>query len=382
MRGQFCENDVEEALDQMRERGRLLIAGVILSLAFSCILLVAGAVFYWRHESTASASTPSAAHSRDRLAVRDAKGVERASLEVEDDGLVRLRLLDGAGRPSLVLGVTEGGDGALAIAQPTTQARASLVVTNRAELVLSFADSKGTNRATILVDKSGSPSVSMSDEAGVMRAAMSLSTDGLPRLTQYDEAGVEVCSFGSETKGRTSLTLGNSGDGCVTLETEAGAGTGLWLHAPGITPVLAITTDSAGSPTIRLLRGGITRSAWTLHPSGISGIGFSDVRGTVRAMLGVDDSGRPSLQFADDRNRQRLLTMLSESGNPVLSLLDAMGNVRSSLALSRDGFPSLLFRDRNRFRMVLGAGASDSRNPEESSLMLFGGDGELLWSAP
>jgi len=184
---------------------------------------------------------------------------------------------------------------------------------------LLLVDVNGNTRAMLnLAD--GQPGLSLFDETGKERAALALLRSGQPMLSLYDRANVL----------RAVLDLDDSGQPGLSLNDE-NSKYRVWLSLGLGQPGLILFDENQ--------KGGVT--------------------------LYLDKSGRPDLWLSDENGKTRASLDLTESGQPALTLDDENGNERASLGAT-------------------GTTTTDGRKVSypESSLLLFGQDGKLVWQAP
>lgn len=112
---------------------------------------------------------------------------------------------------------------------------------------------------------------------------------------------------------------------------------------------------------------------------------LTDEKGKCRAVLNLTEDG-PALVLTDESNKPRGTLNMGKLG-PALGLFDESGRPRVMLKTDKHG-PALDLLDENgRVRAMLGAGRTrtpDGKNIAypESSLVLFGPDGQAIWRAP
>ena len=90
-----------------------------------------------------------------------------------------------------------------------------------------------------------------------------------------------------------------------------------------------------------------------------------DTNGRSRVMLSVNQDGSPTLVFMDGEHKIREVLGLLPDGGPFLDLSDKDEKQRASLGTSS-----------------LRLSESGILRPTESSLVLIGKDGKVLWQAP
>ncbi len=135
-------------------------------------------------------------------------------------------------------------------------------------------------------------------------------------------------------------------------------------------------------------------------PSGLVRLALLDKDENIQSVLGVG-VGRPSLVLAGRNNKtilttsflsisgkSRLTLAVLPSGVQSLALTDNTGRTRAELAIEVDGSSTFgLFDRTGTARAVLGSTSLESETGviekrPESSLVLFGNDGKVIWKAP
>lgn len=129
---------------------------------------------------------------------------------------------------------------------------------------------------------------------------------------------------------------------------------------------------------------GRERGAMKMGPTGPQ-LSLAGEDGKVRTVLGGrNDGGWLTLC---DRNAKSRIGLAAHEDGAGLSLIDDKGEYRASICENKAGPGLLLFDDEGRTRAALGAtqtGTPDGKTTSfpESSLLLFGADGKVRWSAP
>lgn len=115
------------------------------------------------------------------------------------------------------------------------------------------------------------------------------------------------------------------------------------------------------------------------------GVELLDSAGKMRMALNVDDRNGSQVYFYDPVGKTRMAFFANEVGSTVV-LRDPAGNVRMSLFADKDG-PSICLNDATgKTRAQIGCVSLSNRkgqvttNPE-SSLVLFGPDGKVIFDA-
>ncbi|NIA08179.1 MAG: hypothetical protein GWP14_11195 [Actinobacteria bacterium] len=113
-------------------------------------------------------------------------------------------------------------------------------------------------------------------------------------------------------------------------------------------------------------------------------LSLADEKGKPRVFLAMDEKGMGLGMFAEQGNS---LTLAVIKDGPGLNLVDENGGIRVALCLDKDR-PMLDLRDENgKSRAVLGSGRTTAPDGKiisypESSLLLFGPEGKIIWQAP
>jgi len=176
----------------------------------------------------------------------------------------------------------------------------------------------------------------------------------------------------------------------VTTAQAQGAGTAKLISANNF-----FLIDENGRPRAALFVGkdgpslslsdenGKTRVWLRADKDGV-GLGLYDENGKNRARLWADKDG-PVLALRDENDKNRALLVAGKDG-PSLSLGDENGKIRAGLATLKDSPTLVLFDENGQGRFMAGKAkiiTPDGKTIEypESSLILFGPDGKVIWSA-
>jgi hypothetical protein len=150
----------------------------------------------------------------------------------------------------------------------------------------------------------------------------------------------------------------------------------------------ALTVVSDGTVSLSLFDAPYqTRAHLSMAPEKSVGLVLCDVKGKQRAFLGLVADGTPTLGLLDAAENARASVTLTRNGFPVMDLSDATGRTRFAVGVANG--PGLgLFDAAGNMRAAIGAvlpGRMKSREPNarpESSLALFGENGNVIWKAP
>jgi len=110
-----------------------------------------------------------------------------------------------------------------------------------------------------------------------------------------------------------------------------------------------------------------------------------DERGTMRAMLGM--GGEPVLILADEKGLTRAMLTVNANGGGSLFLHDKNNRTRIGLSAGEKGSMLFLNDENENHRAVFGVAETVTLDGKtitypESSLLLFGPDGKVIWQAP
>ena len=146
----------------------------------------------------------------------------------------------------------------------------------------------------------------------------------------------------------------------------------------------AILDVDADGPGLSLFdAAGKTRAGLSVTAGGPS-LGLLDAAGKMRTFLSVTADG-PSLDLYDAAGKTRAGLVMDADG-PSLRLFDAAGKGRIGMDVGADG-PGLVLRDAaGKARATVGVTQTTSPDGRtttypESSLLLFGPDGKVIWQA-
>ena len=119
---------------------------------------------------------------------------------------------------------------------------------------------------------------------------------------------------------------------------------------------------------------------------GVPSIILFDKKDNARAMLALPNGDYPGL-FLMDEKRNNIASLLITENGPSISLSDNNEKIRSEIVVLEDGPQMHLFDEMGKIRAELGRGKTVSPDGKEttypeSSLLLFGADGKVRWTAP
>jgi len=220
-------------------------------------------------------------------------------------------------------------------------------------------DENGKNRAALTAGKDGSM-LAMYDENSKNRACLRMVEDG-PMLGLYAKNG----------KGAVGLSvLKDLPD--VALLDENGK-PGAWL---------GVLKD--GSMLVLANENGKTGASLSVDKDGPRLV-LNDENGKPGAWLGVEEDG-PALSLMDENGKTGASLSVSKEGMGLV-LTNENGKPGASLAVLKDGPGLELYDENGKTRAQLRTGQTTTADGRvisypESSLILFGADGKVIWSAP
>jgi hypothetical protein len=171
----------------------------------------------------------------------------------------------------------------------------------------------------------------------------------------------------------------------------------LYMSAPAKGPELDLL-DAKGNPRVELAvtsngpalqlndASGNPRAELGAAPNG-PGLILYDANGKLRAELAAAPNG-PGLILGDaNGNTEAWLEGASNGPGPGLALYDANGKLRAELGVWQDG-PALQLNDASGFETHIGVtdlvtpANGETHKTSAASIVLFGKDRKVLWSAP
>ena len=190
-------------------------------------------------------------------------------------------------------------------------------------------------------------------------------------------------------KARRFEVVDPAGKTRVRLDAGNGGSSGLDLYDAEGKMRVRLRVDPVGTGVLDFWdAGGKSRAFLYLRAlDGQPGLSLSDAAGKMRAHLSVSRHVGPSLILCDQAGKMRASMSLLPDGQPILSLHDAV-TTRVVLSIMND-WASLSLSDKSgRSGAILGAtGLETTETGEvtirpESSLVLLGRDGKVIWKAP
>lgn len=122
-----------------------------------------------------------------------------------------------------------------------------------------------------------------------------------------------------------------------------------------------------------------------LHNGGPQ-LALFDAEGKTRVTLAVSSDGQPGLALADSNGKLRAGLILVDDG-PTLLLAAANERAKATLEAPAEG-PKLSLSDENGFETAIGITdlltptTGEKHRTSAASIVLFGKDKKVLWSAP
>ena len=225
-------------------------------------------------------------------------------------------------------------------------------------------DEQGRKRATLRMDPNG-PTLRMSRENGKDYFVLSGSQDG-GALLMVDQ------------NGQVRLTLGVN---------EEGPGLGMFDKKGKSRVVLKVgQTETLDAALLTLVgENGKSKAILSVFKGGPR-LDLYDEKGETRVSLGAHKDG-PVLSLGDENGKTRVLVV---SGKEIsgFALKDEKGKTRAHLSAFSELGPSLGLADEKGVGRCT-IGTTQTTTPDgkvitypESSLLLFGPDGKLIWEAP
>ena len=240
----------------------------------------------------------------------DAAGKTRAWLGTLDDGTTVLKLLDGEGKPKVIV----DSNGEIMVLDDEGKTRVT-TGTVEGEYGIAVFDSKGTMRADVRLDSTDSPSVTLRDSTGMIRgslltledepilalwagkddgARLALQvTDSLPMLSLWDTAG----------KPRASYSLTDSGGPLFQM-----------LDADGKS--LAEISTAADQPSLIL----------------------QSQRSKISAFFGFTEDADVSLMMLNDQDHLQVGMGLN-GADPSIAIRHPNGEAAAGMWISDEGIP-------------------------------------------
>lgn len=200
----------------------------------------------------------------------------------------------------------------------------------------------------------------LKDSAGKVRARLSMETADRPTLTFYASNGLLPALLAGGDEPFLVLNRAGSNEQISLSANKAFYGLGLYDKA---------------------LRVGLSVQ------KGAPGLDLFDENGTRRVEL-TDDSSGPKFNLTDSDGKAGFALWVAPFGaGPDFSMYDSGGKLRVDL-VAPPGGPSLKLEDEGGFSAILGStdlliprtGRKEATSA--ASLLLFGKDGKVLWSAP
>lgn len=375
-------NMLERELARTRRHQRWTALAIVLVIGASALL---GFVGVSGGDATATQPNDNSKVVRARMfVVEDENGKVRAKLGLDDGwakGIVALQLLDedealrfGAYGSSLL-------GGSLSLFDKHGKTRAQMSGDDETGPEFNLFDDEGKARARLYLFD-GRPSLEMSSKNGTLLAGAY--KDGLgPHLGLMDSEGTVRAVLGAVADSVRLELTGNNGELRAALSADS-SGTDLRLvdSEGGYAEVIA-------QPSLRRLkladRDGQPVAAFGSSDD-VPTLVLFDQEHQPRVGLKVRN-GKPTLDFFDNEGEGRATLGTTENGTPSLVLFDNEGRRRAALSADDSGPTLLLFDTEGKARAVLGStetGNLDEKTTRwpESSLLLFGPDGILRWSAP
>ena len=120
------------------------------------------------------------------LVIRDAEGMERGGLRVDEDGDVSLYMKDGNAKSRLRLSVLADGSPGVSLLDGNGDTRAILGFLPDGTTTLVFADAGAVARSVLALTPDGASRIVFSDLMGETRAAVGVDPQGRPEVSTLD----------------------------------------------------------------------------------------------------------------------------------------------------------------------------------------------------
>lgn len=173
-------SQLERELKSARRTTALLSFGLIAATALAIFALVSAVLFRGRIDAIET----------QQIVLRDAQGVNRATLRVTEDGTSSLSINDRNGTARLRLSVLQSGDPGIALSDNRGRARAVLGFLPEQGSTLVFADEQGSTRAVLGLTGTQGASLAFLDALGNTRASFGIDETGEANWA-ISEAGTE-----------------------------------------------------------------------------------------------------------------------------------------------------------------------------------------------
>jgi hypothetical protein len=174
------------------------------------------------------------------------------------------------------------------------------------------------------------------------------------------------------------------------LLAAVGVAFGVWILAGTLGPTMAAAPGSGGA--VKEVRArefiledekGNNRARLSMGNDGPA-LALFDERGINRAQLTACKGGS-MLCLSDEKGEPRAITVVNKEG-PGLNLLDENRKPRIGLTVPKEGPGMTLNDEKGESRATVGVTQTTSRDGKtttypESSMLLFGADGKVIWQA-
>jgi len=174
------------------------------------------------------------------------------------------------------------------------------------------------------------------------------------------------------------------------LLAAVGLALGVWILAGTFGPTMA--GAPAGGGAVKEIRAnrfvvedenGKGRAMLEVNEEG-TGLGLADENGKLRAGLFMTKDGS-GLSLRDENRKTRVMLNVTKDG-PMLALADENGKSRARLDVVKEGAGLRLIDEKGQGRVTVGVTQITSPDGRtitypESSLLLYGADGKVIWQA-
>ncbi|CAN5119386.1 hypothetical protein BH20GEM2_BH20GEM2_20410 [soil metagenome] len=174
---------VERENRRLKRLGLVMAAGLAVALLVSLGLLMVGL-------SNGFPGSGAAVINARSFILRDDAGLARATLELTDEGQVRMGMRDRDGRERVRLGLLQDGSPGLTLSDREGRPRVVLGVLPDQTTNLVFADEAGRSRAVLGLTQDQAATLVFADRGGETRVGVGVDSQGQGGVTLYEqEAG-------------------------------------------------------------------------------------------------------------------------------------------------------------------------------------------------
>lgn len=175
--------NLEQRMDRLeRDRGPRRWIGPVLGAGALLVLFT----LVTRPGSLVRIGSVASSVEAEAFLLKDAEGVQRAALDLRDDGEASLTLSDGNGLARLRLAVLPDGSPGVSLLDTDGETRAILGFLADGTTTLVFADGGAVARGIFALTPDGAARMIFNDESGRTRTAVGVDTRGEPEVSTID----------------------------------------------------------------------------------------------------------------------------------------------------------------------------------------------------